>query len=171
MLIYILAAAALVALDQWTKYWTVSHLALGETAPFLEGFVQLHRIHNTGGGWSILSDHTWLLTLMTAVVLVVLAVILARKIIRHPLGVWMAHILFAGGLGNLIDRIRLGYVVDMFDFQFMNYPVFNVADICVVIGVIGCAVYYIFLYEKYDAPKPPVEEETEDNGTADSDLQ
>jgi len=164
MLLSILAAAALVALDQWTKYWIVQNLALGETAPLLEGFVQLRRVHNTGGGWSILSEHTWLLTAMTAVVLVVLAVILARRIVRHPLGRWMATILFAGGLGNLIDRVRLGYVVDMFDFQFMNYPVFNVADICIVVGVIGCAVYYAFLYEKYDAPR----KENRD-GTSDSD--
>ena len=171
MVIYLAVLLLTLAGDQALKLWVLENMELYAARPLLPGLVELKYIQNTGGGWSILSDHTWLLTLMTAVVLVVLAVILARKIIRHPLGVWMAHILFAGGLGNLIDRIRLGYVVDMFDFQFMNYPVFNVADICVVIGVIGCAVYYIFLYEKYDAPKPPVEEETEDNGTADSDLQ
>ena len=152
MLRYLLAVLALTGLDQWVKYWTVSHLALGETAPLLEGFLRLHRVHNTGGGWSILSGHTWLLTLLTAAVLAAILVLAARGAVRHPFGRWMAAVLFAGGLGNLIDRVRLGYVVDMFEFQFISYPVFNVADICIVAGVIGCALYYLFLHEKHSAP-------------------
>ena len=167
MVLYCLAAVGLVALDQWVKHWTVTHLALGETAPLLEGFVQLHRVHNTGGGWSILSEHTWLLTLVTALVLAVILLLLGRGVIRHPFGRWMAVVLFAGGLGNLIDRVRLGYVVDMFEFQFITYPVFNVADMCIVAGVIGCAIYYLFLYEKYDAPK----RRSETHGAPDSDGQ
>ena len=154
MLFYILAAAAaavLVGLDQWVKYWVSSHLVLGETAPLWEGVVQLYHIHNTGGGWSILSDYTWLLTAITALVLAAILFALVRGVIRHPFGRWMAVILFSGGLGNLIDRVRLGYVVDMFDLQFIRWPVFNVADMLVVAGVVGCAVYFLFLYEKYDA--------------------
>ena len=96
MLRYLLAVLALVGLDQWVKYWTVSHLALGETAPLLEGFLRLHRVHNTGGGWSILSGHTWLLTLLTAAVLAAILVLAARGAVRHPFGRWMAAVLFAG---------------------------------------------------------------------------
>ena len=71
-----------------------------------------------------------------------------------------------GGLGNLIDRIRLGYVVDMFNFQFMSYPVFNVADILVVCGTIGFAAYYLLLHDKLKEKTPP--EETDDGtGTPD----
>ena len=58
--------------------------------------------------------------------------------------------IISGGLGNIIDRVRQGYVVDMFNFLFMDYPVFNVADICVVCGCIMGAIYYLWLYEKYD---------------------
>ena len=84
---------------------------------------------------------------------IVLAVVglLLKRVVRHPLGVTASFLILAGGLGNIIDRIRLGYVVDMFDFQFMNYPVFNVADICVVCGCIMGAIYYLWFYEKYDA--------------------
>lgn len=75
---------------------------------------------------------------------IVLAVlfVLVRRIVRHPLGLCACFLILSGGLGNIIDRARLGYVVDMFDFQFMNYPVFNVADICVVCGCVLGAVYY-----------------------------
>ena len=61
---------------------------------------------------------------------------------------WTLTAILGGGLGNLIDRVRLGYVVDMFNFQFMNYPVFNVADILVVCGTIGFAAYYLLLHDK-----------------------
>ena len=167
MVLYVLAVLALVGLDQWVKYWTVSHLALGETAPILDGVIQFRRVHNTGGGWSVLADHTWLLTLVTAVVLAAILFLLYKGVVRHPFGRWMALVLFAGGLGNLIDRLRLGYVVDMFEFTFMDYPVFNVADMCIVAGIIGCAIYYLFLYEKYDAPRG----EGEQHGDPDPDGQ
>ena len=70
-----------------------------------------------------------------------IAVLLVKKTFPHPLAMWTLTIILGGGLGTLVDRVRLGYVVDMFNFQFMNYPVFNVADILVVCGVIGFAIY------------------------------
>ena len=85
--------------------------------------------------------------------MLVLLYLLLRRIVRHPLGRTACVLLLAGGCGNLIDRLRLGYVVDMFNFQFISYPVFNVADIAVVIGMILAAVYYLFLYEKHDGPE------------------
>ena len=135
------------------KLWVVQHLALYESAPLLPGFLELRYIQNTGGGWSILSDYTWLLSILTAFIMLVLLYLLLRRIVRHPLGRTACVLLLAGGCGNLIDRLRLGYVVDMFNFQFISYPVFNVADIAVVIGMILAAVYYLFLYEKHDGPE------------------
>ena len=91
------------------------------------------------------------LSLLTAAIMLVLLLLLLRRIVRHPLGRTACVLLLAGGCGNLIDRLRLGYVVDMFNFQFISYPVFNVADIAVVAGMILGAAYYLFLYEKHDA--------------------
>ena len=145
-MLYILAIALCVAADQAVKLYVVSHLALYETAPLLPGVVELFYIQNTGGGFSILTNHTQLLTILTAAVMAVIAFLLVKKVFPHPLAMWTLTLILGGGLGNLADRVRLGYVVDMFNFQFMNYPVFNVADILVVCGVIGFAVYYMFLY-------------------------
>ncbi len=142
----------LLAADQAVKLWVVRHLALYESMPLLPGFLELKYIRNTGGGWSVLSGHTWLLSLLTAAIMLVLLLLLLRRIVRHPLGRTACVLLLAGGCGNLIDRLRLGYVVDMFNFQFISYPVFNVADIAVVAGMILGAAYYLFLYEKHDAP-------------------
>jgi len=155
---YILVVVACVVLDQAVKHWTVANLALFESAPLLPGIVELKYIQNTGGGFSILANHTWLLTAVTAVVMVVLVVILVKKTFSHPLAMWTLTLILAGGLGNMVDRVRLGYVVDMFNFQFMNYPVFNVADIFVVCGTIGFAVYYILLDDKIQKAKAAAEE-------------
>ena len=152
-MIYAAALLLLLAADQLVKLWVVRHLELYETMALLPGFVELKYVQNTGGGWSLLSEHTWLLSLLTALIMAVVLALVLRRVVRHPLGLWSCTLVLAGGLGNLIDRLRLGYVVDMFNFQFMNYPVFNVADICIVIGMILGAVYYLFLYEKVDAPR------------------
>ena len=147
------AIVLLIAADQAVKFWVVAHLAEGETAPLLPGFVELLRLHNYGAAWSSFSGMRWFLIILTSVLMVILAVVLVKKIVRHPLGRTALVLILAGGIGNLIDRVRLGYVVDMFNFQFMSYPVFNVADICVVCGVILLVIYYLFFYEKYDAKK------------------
>ena len=133
----------LIAADQLLKWWTVSHLALGESAPLIPGVIQLTRLHNTGAAWSSFSGETALLT----------AVTLVKKIVRHRLGVTACLLILGGGLGNMIDRVARGYVVDMFDLQLFRYPIFNLADCFVVVGAILGAVYYLFLYEKYDAKK------------------
>lgn len=145
---YLFVLLLCVAADQAMKYYVVTHLALYESAPLVPRLVELLYIRNTGAGFSILTGYTWLLTGVTAVLMAGIAVLLVKKAFPHPLGMWTLTVILGGGLGNLIDRVRLGYVVDMFNFQFMNYPVFNVADILVVCGVIGFAVYYLFLYDK-----------------------
>lgn len=158
-MLYILAIALCVAADQAVKLYVVSHLALYETAPLLPGVVELFYIQNTGGGFSILTNHTQLLTILTAAVMAVIAFLLVKKVFPHPLAMWTLTLILGGGLGNLADRVRLGYVVDMFNFQFMNYPVFNVADILVVCGTIGFAAYYLLLHDKI------TEKETSGDGT------
>ena len=152
MLYAIFAAlgAALLALDQWVKHWITVNLPLGESMPLLPGFMQLRTVHNYGAAWSSFSGMRWLLVAVTSVIVLAVAYVLVRCIVRHPLGVVACFLILSGGLGNIIDRVRLGYVVDMFDFQFMNYPVFNVADIAVVCGAVLAAVYYLWFYEKYD---------------------
>ena len=144
-------AVGLLVLDQWLKLWITANLPLGESMPFLPGLVELHTVHNYGAAWSSFSGQRWLLLGVTACIIAAVVYVLARRIVRHPLGVAACLLILSGGIGNMIDRFRLGYVVDMFHFEFWrSYPVFNVADICVVIGAVMGAVYYMWLYEKYD---------------------
>ena len=150
---YLLTILLCVAADQAVKLYVVSHLALYESAPLLPGVVELLYIQNTGAGFSLLEGYTWVLTAVTAVLMAGIAVLLVRKIFPHPLAMWTLTVILGGGIGNLIDRVRLGYVVDMFHFQFINYPVFNVADILVVCGTIGFAAYYLLLHDRVTAKR------------------
>ena len=160
MFLYFLLALALTAADPAVKAWPVGHFAApaaGFTAtadayaPCIPGILELTRVHNYGAAWSSFSGMRWLLSAVTAAILIVVLVLLLRGVVRHPAGRVAGALILAGGLGNLIDRVRLGYVVDMFHFVFWpSYPVFNLADICIVAGAILGAIYYLFLYEKHD---------------------
>ena len=152
-LLYAAALLVMIAGDQALKGWTVSHLELGESTPFIPAIMQLTRVHNYGAAWSSLSGKTVLLIAVTAVMMIAVAVLLIRRVVRHPLGVAACLLILGGGIGNIIDRIRLGYVVDMFDLLLFSYPVFNLADCFVVVGAILGAVYYLWSYEKFDARK------------------
>ncbi len=144
------AAAGLLALDQWLKAWITQNLPLGGAMPLIPKFVELRTVHNYGAAWSSFSGQRWLLVAVTALIMAAVVFLLVRRIVRHPLGLCACFLILSGGVGNLIDRVRMGYVVDMFNFLFMDYPVFNVADICVVCGAAIGAVYYLFFYDKYD---------------------
>ena len=99
--------------------------------------------------WSSFSGARWLLIALTAAGMCAIAWLLV-KIVRHPLGQWSLAIILGGGIGNLIDRVRLGYVVDMLDTMFMDFPVFNVADVFVVCGTVCALIYYLAFYSKSD---------------------
>ena len=156
-MLYLIAILAGVIADQLVKLWTVANLGLYETAPLLPGIVELMYIQNTGGGFSILTGQTWLLTAVTVVLMGMIGWIMCKKWYPHPLAMWTLTLVLGGGIGNLIDRVRLGYVVDMFNFQFMNYPVFNVADILVVCGAIAFSAYYLLLHDKVTKKKETAE--------------
>jgi signal peptidase II len=159
MILYLIPLALLLGADQWLKHWTVTHLAVGESAQLLPGVMRLTRLHNYGAAWSSFSGATTLLIVVTAVLIVAVAYLLLRRIVRHPLGCAAGVLILSGGIGNLIDRAINGYVVDMFELTFISYPIFNLADCFVVVGVILGAVYYLWFYEKYDKKR-------KDDGTA-----
>ena len=146
---YALLALVLVILDQVVKYLVLTHIPLGYV-PFLPHVVCLTYVQNTGAAFSMFSQHTWILAFISLVMSVVLAVALWKNFFTHPLGKVTLSLLLAGAVGNLIDRAMRGFVVDMFQLLFMNFAVFNVADICITVGAVWLAVYVLFGYEKLE---------------------
>ena len=144
-----LVVISCVVADQAVKSLVVNSMQLGETQRFLPPLLQLTRVHNYGAAWSSFSGARWLLIALTAAGMCAIAWLLV-KIVRHPLGQWSLAIILGGGIGNLIDRVHLGYVVDMLDTMFMDFPVFNVADVFVVCGTVCALIYYLAFYSKSD---------------------
>ena len=162
-MIYALIAAALVAVDQLVKYLVMTNIPLGGHVPFIPYILELTYVTNTGAAFSMFSEHTWALALVSLVMSAVLALALWKELFRHPLGKMTLTLLLAGAVGNLIDRAFRGFVVDMFNVLFMRFAVFNVADICVVVGGIAAGIYYLFLMDKLE----PREETPDDNAESD----
>ena len=154
MPLYFLLAAALVAVDQVVKYLVRAGIPLHTAVDFLPG-LDLTYVQNTGAAFSMFSQHTWILAFISLVMSVVLAVALWKNFFTHPLGKVTLSLLLAGAVGNLIDRAMRGFVVDMFQLLFMNFAVFNVADICVVCGGIAFCVYFLFFYDKLEKKEAP----------------
>ena len=165
MLLYLfcfLAAAALLAADQWTKFWVESHMVLEEIRPLLPPVLELHAVHNYGAAWSLFAGARWVLVGVTAAMMLAVAAALLLRLVRHPLGVFSAFLILSGGMGNLLDRIFQGYVVDMLRFPFWtSYPTFNVADMCVVTGCVLWLLYVIFVKEDQKKEAEAASPETE----------
>ena len=143
-------AAFLLAVDQLVKYWTDGHMVVGEVRPLLGSVLELHCVHNDGVAWSMLSGMRWPLIAISGLIVLAVLLVLLLRLVRHPLGVFAAFLILSGGTGNLLDRIFLGYVVDMFRFPFWrSYPTFNVADMCVVGGCVLWLIYALFIHEKF----------------------
>lgn len=144
---FFLISALLVGLDQWSKYLTVQNISLGETKEFIPGFLSLTHLRNTGAAWSLLEGKMiffYVITVIVSVVIIYLLIKNYKKSIWYSVGL---SFVLAGAIGNFIDRVRLGYVVDMLQTDFMNFPIFNVADSTLVVGVI-CIFIYLILDEK-----------------------
>ncbi|HEL1584951.1 TPA: signal peptidase II [Streptococcus suis] len=130
-----LLAAGLICLDQLVKAWTVANIELGTVRNWLPGFMSLSYLRNYGAAWSILQNQQWFFTLVTLVVVTGLIWYYIKNIKGDLFMLASLSLILAGALGNFLDRIRLGYVVDMFHLDFISFPVFNVADVCLTIGV------------------------------------
>ena len=129
--------------DQLTKYLVAQHFVMGESYEFLPGFLGLTYIHNTGGAWGMLGGYTWLLLSVTIVVMLVCIALLLKCGVKDKLLFWAITLVLSGGLGNMIDRIfRNGNVIDFLNFQFITFPVFNIADCAVVLGACLLLLHY-----------------------------
>ncbi|CYW15739.1 signal peptidase II [Streptococcus suis] len=128
-------AAVLIAVDQIVKAWTVANIELDTVEPFLPGFMSLAYLRNYGAAWSILQNQQWFFTIVTIVAVTGLIWYYVKQIKGNLWTLFSLALMIAGALGNFIDRLRLGYVVDMFHLDFISFPVFNVADMCLNVGV------------------------------------
>lgn len=149
MISYILAiitGLAVLGIDQYTKIFMLEYLAnKSNETKIIPGFIDLILVHNGGGAWGMLSGHTWILLSVTIVIMLISVTLLLKMGLQNKLMFWAIILVLSGGIGNMIDRIfRDGKVVDFLHFTFWSqFPVFNVADIAIVLGAGLLVLYFI----------------------------
>lgn len=159
-MIWVLLILAIIVVDQVTKHL----IAPGTHIEIIRGFFYITYCENRGAAFSILQNFRWGFVIITVIALVVMIRILYSQ--KHALARLSLSLLIGGALGNLIDRLFLGYVIDFFDFYPFGYDfaIFNVADVCITVGVALLLVYLVFCYKE-----PAGKESSAENAEADSD--
>ncbi|MBC9787382.1 signal peptidase II [Carnobacterium maltaromaticum] len=147
MIVYYALAAVILVIDQITKYVVVNNIDLYEVKEVIPGILSWMYIRNTGAAWSILEGQMWFFYIITFAVVIAVIYIMQKYAKDNWLFSLGLSLILAGALGNFIDRLRLGYVVDMIRLDFMNFPIFNVADMSLSIGV-AVIILYVLLDEK-----------------------
>lgn len=135
MLIYILVPILILALDIFTKYLAKTVFILNDIT-LIKDILYFTYVENRGAAFGIMQNKQWLFIVFTVVIILAMIIYLIKYKPQGKLLKLSLVFIMAGGVGNLIDRIRLGYVVDFIDVRIINYPVFNVADCFVVIGAV-----------------------------------
>ena len=145
-----LFAAGIVVVDQVTKLLVLANIPLFADIDVIPGLFHLTYVQNTGAAFSSFEGMRWLFVLLFAVLTVLILVEYFKKRMPFsPFERWCIAAIYGGGLGNIIDRVRLGYVVDMIEVDFMNFPVFNVADCFITCGCIALIVHMVFFNKEF----------------------
>ena len=150
--LFLIIAAFVVVLDQISKLWVRSHLELYETIP-LVGCLSLTSVRNTGSAFGLFANQAFLLILVAIVGLVTILLFYRYLSKSNILGVSALGFIFGGAVGNLIDRLRFGYVIDFVDVRLwrdFHWPAFNVADSAITVGSIVLAVFIFLTFRKGD---------------------
>lgn len=169
MLLWCLIIIASVLIDQITKIIVAGNMALYDSVTVIPHVFSFTYIHNYGAAWGLFSEHRWVFLILTGIAIIVLPILLYRY--RHLpfLFGFSLSLIIGGAIGNMIDRLLRGYVIDFFEFTFIDFPVFNVADICVTVGTVLMFIYIAFIDKTLFADKKskpaaqPDGEETEPN--------
>lgn len=149
-LYFCLFAAGIVAADQITKILVVQNIPLYSNVEAIDGLFHLTYVQNTGAAWSMMQGMRWVfVALFVALTVLVLVEYFKKPLPFTTFERWCIAAIYGGGLGNMIDRLRLGFVVDMIEVDFMNFPVFNVADCFITCGCILLIVHLVFFNKEF----------------------
>ena len=141
--------------DQLTKFWAVAVLKDGGPISLIPGVLEFRYVENRGAAFGILQNRQWIFLLLGAAVLILFAVFVP-KLPKEKHFLWLKLVLFfvaAGAIGNMIDRVWHGYVVDFIYFRLIDFPVFNVADIYVTCAAVAMVLLVMFYYSDEDFEK------------------
>ncbi len=142
----LIIGAAVVGADQLLKNWITAHISFGESQTIIPGLLSFTKVHNTGAAWSSFEGQTWFFYLVTVIAVAIILPLLIKAWRQKTSLLYYSGLvlMLAGTIGNFIDRARQGFVVDMFQLDFINFPIFNIADLALTIGVALLFIFVIF---------------------------
>lgn len=146
---YIMTAVGLIIFDQLTKWLSVFYLKPIGRIDILSNIFNLEYVENTGAAWGMFDQFTWILTIISFVAVLGMIYLFKKNYMKNTFGKVALTIVISGAFGNLIDRALLGYVIDMFSVDFLNF-ICNIADVYITIGGAMICYYIIFMHEQYE---------------------
>lgn len=144
MILPIITTILLVILDQAVKYLTVSRLNLHQSISGINGIFDFYYLRNDGAGWGLFSGNISLFIVVTIIVSIYLIYLIIKNSRHHWLTRLSYGLILGGAIGNFIDRVRYGYVIDMFRLTFIDFPVFNIADVALTLGLVLMMIVILF---------------------------
>ena len=148
----IILIAVLTGADQLIKVWAVNELAGGSSREFIKiagkQIVNLTYTENQGAAFSIMSGKQWFTVGFASAALIIFAVYIIKNYRKSRPAMILSAMVISGGIGNLIDRVRIGYVVDYIELKIFKFAIFNFADICVTVGVFLLMIYILFFFSR-----------------------
>ena len=149
--LYVVLSAVLIAFDQYSKHLADVYLSGGKAVDIIPNVFELRYLENHGVAFGMLQDMRWVFIPVSIVLTVVLVWLLVRSPLRNSgLFRFSCYLCLAGALGNMIDRIALGYVIDFLYFKLIDFPIFNFADCYVVIATFLLIYFVLFRFKQYD---------------------
>ena len=148
MLFWILITIGVVVLDQLTKWLAVEYLIPVGTVPIIKDALHLTYVENPGAAFGMMQNSRWIFLLVSTVAIIAIIIYLIKFAPKNKLALLSLAFILGGGIGNMIDRVALGYVVDFIDFRLINFAVFNVADSFVCVGAALLIIYVLFIEGK-----------------------
>ena len=147
MILWIITIAATILLDQFTKLITIHFLEVGESVTAIPYIINFYHIKNTGAAWGMFSDNRWVFLLISFAAIIAMPIFLYKYRKAPFLFGFSLSLIIGGAVGNMIDRLFApnGGVTDFIQFDFIDFPVFNVADICVCVGACLLFIYLAFM--------------------------
>jgi len=147
MLLWSILAIFIIVFDQLTKYWVVGNIGLTDSIKIIPNIVDFVYVKNTGAAFSFLANKTYgivLLSMISIIFCIAVILFIAKKKPTNKLLLSSLALMFSGAVGNVIDRVVRGFVVDFIELTFINFPVFNVADIAITVGAVLLIIYVSF---------------------------
>lgn len=143
-MIWFIIAAVIVGLDQFFKYMVISNISLTDTVEFIKGIINFVYVKNTGAAFGIFAGKTYILSIVSVLVCAALILFMIKNKNKSTMLSLSLSMVLGGAIGNLIDRIVRGYVIDYIEPMFIDFPVINFADVAITVGAFLLVIYVIF---------------------------